>query len=46
MNEEQFEKIQEIIQDTWDRHNSVSESISMLEDLIYEIRSDARREVE
>ena len=46
MTTEQREKLQEILEQTWRRDHSADEAFDLIEDLIYEVRADAKREVE
>lgn len=46
MNEEQRTKLLEILNDILDSTQSVDEAFNQIEDLIWEIRDDARRSVE
>jgi hypothetical protein len=46
MNEEQQQKLRDILSDTWARIDSADAAFNMIEDLIYEIRNNAKREVE
>lgn len=46
MTDEQREKLQEILEQTWRRDHSADEAFELIEDLMYEVRADAKREVE
>lgn len=46
MTDEQRNLLQEILNDTWHRTHSADEAFDMIEDLIYDIRDTAKREVE
>jgi 20S proteasome alpha/beta subunit len=46
MTEAQREKLQEILEQTWRRDQSADEAFDLIEDLMYEVQADAKREVE